>query len=143
MGLSPVLHPSAAGRKVPAPPPCAGCQPLDGEAHVTQGQPSSLPFEGKTFIYLRTKKCIKYLGELKEESGDQEAIPWSPEEQDGAVHHCFFLTLIFSILSQNYRKSSRHLAAFISKFVQFIHKYITCNAQAAVSFLQKHSDPLQ
>ncbi|PKU34118.1 hypothetical protein llap_15580 [Limosa lapponica baueri] len=43
---------------------------------------------------------------------------------------------------KNYRKSSRHLAAFISKFVQFIHKYITCNAQAAVSFLQKHSDPL-
>ncbi|XP_040447164.1 integrator complex subunit 1 isoform X3 [Falco naumanni] len=50
--------------------------------------------------------------------------------------------LSFIRLLLNYRKSSRHLAAFISKFVQFIHKYITCNAQAAVSFLQKHSDPL-
>ena len=37
---------------------------------------------------------------------------------------------------QNYRKSSRHLAPFISKFVQFTHKYITCNAPAAVAFLQ-------
>lgn len=44
---------------------------------------------------------------------------------------------------QNYRKSCRHLAAFINKFVQFIHKYITYNAAAAVSFLQKHADPLQ
>lgn len=90
MGLSPVLHPSAAGRKVPAPPLCAGCQPLDGEAHVTQGQPSSLPFEWITFLYLRTKMCIKYLGELKEEAGDQKAIPWYPEVQDGAVGCCFF-----------------------------------------------------
>lgn len=45
--------------------------------------------------------------------------------------------------SQNYRKSSRHLAPFISKFVQFTHQYITHNAPAAVSFLQKHSDALQ
>lgn len=44
---------------------------------------------------------------------------------------------------QNYRKSSRHLAPFISKFVQFTHKYITCNAPAAIAFLQKHSDALQ
>lgn len=44
---------------------------------------------------------------------------------------------------QNYRKSSRHLAPFINKFVQFTHKYITCNAPAAIPFLQKHSDVLQ
>lgn len=44
---------------------------------------------------------------------------------------------------QNYRKSSRHLTAFISKFVQFAHKYIACSAPAAVAFLQKHSDVLQ
>lgn len=48
----------------------------------------------------------------------------------------------FIKLLQNYRKYSRQLGGFISKFVQFIHKYITCDAQAAVSFLQKHSDPL-
>ncbi|XP_069342752.1 integrator complex subunit 1 isoform X2 [Eulemur rufifrons] len=48
----------------------------------------------------------------------------------------------FVRLLLNYRKSSRHLAAFISKFVQFIHKYITCNAPVAVSFLQKHAEPL-
>ncbi|XP_075851349.1 integrator complex subunit 1 isoform X1 [Microcebus murinus] len=48
----------------------------------------------------------------------------------------------FVRLLLNYRKSSRQLAAFISKFVQFIHKYITCNAPAAVSFLQKHAEPL-
>lgn len=46
-------------------------------------------------------------------------------------------------LPQSYRKSSRHLATFITKCVQFIHKYITCNAPAAVSFLQKHADSLQ
>lgn len=50
--------------------------------------------------------------------------------------------LSFIRLLLSYRKSSRHLAAFITKFVQFIHKYITCNVQAAVSFLQKHADPL-
>lgn len=44
---------------------------------------------------------------------------------------------------QNYRKSSRHLAPFISKFVQFIHKYVGCSAPAAVAFLQKHAEPLQ
>lgn len=44
---------------------------------------------------------------------------------------------------QNYRKSSRHLAAFISKFVQFTHQYVACNAPAAIAFLQKHSDVLQ
>lgn len=46
-------------------------------------------------------------------------------------------------LLQNYRKSSRHLAPFINKFVQFTHRYITCNAPAAVAFLQKYSDALQ
>lgn len=44
---------------------------------------------------------------------------------------------------QSYRKSSRHLAPFIHKFVHFTHKYVTCNAPAAVSFLQKHADALQ
>lgn len=44
---------------------------------------------------------------------------------------------------QNYRKSSRQLAPFISKFVQFIHKYVACSAPAAVAFLQKHAEPLQ
>ncbi|XP_028909970.1 integrator complex subunit 1 isoform X1 [Ornithorhynchus anatinus] len=60
-------------------------------------------------------------------------------EHQGALWDCLrsFIRLLL-----NYRKSSRHLAAFISRFVQFIHKYITCNAPAAVSFLQKHSDPL-
>ncbi|XP_035404864.2 integrator complex subunit 1 [Cygnus atratus] len=60
-------------------------------------------------------------------------------EHQAALWDCL---LSFIRLLLNYRKSSRHLAAFISKFVQFIQKYITCNAQAAVSFLQKHSDPL-
>nr|XP_035145705.2 integrator complex subunit 1 isoform X4 [Callithrix jacchus] len=60
-------------------------------------------------------------------------------EHQGALWDCL---LSFIRLLLNYRKSSRHLAAFINKFVQFIHKYITCNAPAAVSFLQKHADPL-
>ncbi|XP_017363720.1 integrator complex subunit 1 isoform X2 [Cebus imitator] len=60
-------------------------------------------------------------------------------EHQGALWDCL---LSFIRLLLNYRKSSRHLAAFINKFVQFIHKYITCNASAAVSFLQKHADPL-
>lgn len=60
-------------------------------------------------------------------------------EHQAALWDCL---LSFIRLLLNYRKSSRHLAAFISKYVQFIQKYITCNAQAAVSFLQKHSDPL-
>ncbi|XP_061455378.1 integrator complex subunit 1 isoform X1 [Rhineura floridana] len=60
-------------------------------------------------------------------------------EHQGALWDCL---LSFIRLLLSYRKSSRHLATFISKFVQFIHKYITSNAPAAVSFLQKHSDPL-
>ncbi|XP_026302988.1 integrator complex subunit 1 [Piliocolobus tephrosceles] len=60
-------------------------------------------------------------------------------EHQGALWDCL---LSFIRLLLNYRKSSRHLAAFINKFVQFIHKYITYNAPAAVSFLQKHADPL-
>lgn len=60
-------------------------------------------------------------------------------EHQGALWDCL---LSFIRLLLNYRKSSRHLAAFINKFVQFIHKYITYNAAAAVSFLQKHADPL-
>ncbi|XP_027623842.1 integrator complex subunit 1 isoform X2 [Tupaia chinensis] len=61
------------------------------------------------------------------------------DEHQGALWDCL---LSFIRLLLNYRKSSRHLAPFINKFVQFIHKYITCNASAAVSFLQKHADPL-
>ncbi|XP_044289697.1 integrator complex subunit 1 [Varanus komodoensis] len=60
-------------------------------------------------------------------------------EHQGALWDCL---LSFIRLLLSYRKSSRHLATFITKFVQFIHKYITINAPAAVSFLQKHSDPL-
>ncbi|KAK2501810.1 hypothetical protein MC885_012622 [Smutsia gigantea] len=60
-------------------------------------------------------------------------------EHQGALWDCLrsFLRLLL-----NYRKSSRHLAPFISKFVQLTHKYVTCNAPAAISFLQKHSDAL-
>lgn len=60
-------------------------------------------------------------------------------EHQGALWDCLrsFLHLLL-----NYRKSSRALAAFISKFVQFTHAYVTCNAPAAVAFLQKHSDAL-
>nr|XP_008538742.1 PREDICTED: integrator complex subunit 1 [Equus przewalskii] len=60
-------------------------------------------------------------------------------EHQGALWDCL---LSFVRLLLNYRKSSRHLAPFISKFVQFTHQYITHNAPAAVSFLQKHSDAL-
>uniref|UniRef100_A0A8C6XX02 Integrator complex subunit 1 n=1 Tax=Naja naja TaxID=35670 RepID=A0A8C6XX02_NAJNA len=60
-------------------------------------------------------------------------------EHQGAMWDCL---LSFIQLLLSYRKSSRHLACFITKFVQFIHKYITSNAPAAVSFLQKHSSPL-
>ncbi|KAJ6656005.1 hypothetical protein lerEdw1_004590 [Lerista edwardsae] len=60
-------------------------------------------------------------------------------EHQGALWDCL---LSFIRLLLSYRKSSRHLAAFITKFVQFIHKYITCNTPAAVSFLQKHADSL-
>nr|XP_015215216.1 PREDICTED: integrator complex subunit 1 isoform X1 [Lepisosteus oculatus]XP_015215217.1 PREDICTED: integrator complex subunit 1 isoform X1 [Lepisosteus oculatus]XP_015215218.1 PREDICTED: integrator complex subunit 1 isoform X1 [Lepisosteus oculatus] len=51
--------------------------------------------------------------------------------------------LTFTQVLQNFRKSSRQLSTFISKFVQFIQKYITHDASAAVPFLQKHSDILQ
>lgn len=60
-------------------------------------------------------------------------------EHQGALWDCL---LSFIRLLLNYRKSSRHLAPFISKFVQLIHRYLTCNAPAAVSFLQQHADPL-
>ncbi|XP_030888023.1 integrator complex subunit 1 isoform X1 [Leptonychotes weddellii] len=60
-------------------------------------------------------------------------------EHQGALWDCLrsFVRLLLS-----YRKSSRHLAPFIHKFVYFTHKYVTCNAPAAVSFLQKHADAL-
>ncbi|XP_066129613.1 integrator complex subunit 1 isoform X1 [Saccopteryx bilineata] len=60
-------------------------------------------------------------------------------EHQGALWDCL---LSFIRLLLNYRKSSRHLAPFLSKFVQFTHKYIACNAPAAIAFLQKHSDAL-
>ncbi|XP_008849644.1 integrator complex subunit 1 isoform X3 [Nannospalax galili] len=60
-------------------------------------------------------------------------------EHQGALWDCL---LSFIRLLLNYRKSSRHLAPFISKFVQFIHKYVACSAPAAVAFLQKHAEPL-
>ncbi|XP_055984334.1 integrator complex subunit 1 isoform X1 [Sorex fumeus] len=60
-------------------------------------------------------------------------------EHQGALWDCLrsFIGLLV-----NYRKSSRVLAPFISKFVQFTHTYMACNAPAAVSFLQKHLDTL-
>ncbi|XP_021535932.1 integrator complex subunit 1 [Neomonachus schauinslandi] len=60
-------------------------------------------------------------------------------EHQAALWDCLrsFVRLLLS-----YRKSSRHLAPFIHKFVHFTHKYVTCNAPAAVSFLQKHADAL-
>lgn len=60
-------------------------------------------------------------------------------EHQGALWDCLrsFVRLLLS-----YRKSSRHLAPFIHKFVHFTHKYVTCNAPAAVAFLQKHADAL-
>ncbi|XP_029802983.1 integrator complex subunit 1 isoform X2 [Suricata suricatta] len=60
-------------------------------------------------------------------------------EHQGALWDCLrsFVRLLLS-----YRKSSRHLAPFIHKFVHFTHKYVTYNAPAAVSFLQKHADAL-
>ncbi|KAM5301255.1 integrator complex subunit 1 isoform 2-T2 [Glossophaga mutica] len=60
-------------------------------------------------------------------------------EHQGALWDCL---LSFVRLLLNYRKSSRHLAPFLSKFVQFTHTYITCSPAAAVAFLQKHSDAL-
>ncbi|KAG8433017.1 hypothetical protein GDO86_017329 [Hymenochirus boettgeri] len=60
-------------------------------------------------------------------------------EHQEALWDCL---LSFIKVLQNYRKFSRTLAGFISKFVHFIHKYITCDVQTAVTFLQKNSDPL-
>uniref|UniRef100_A0A8C4SHK8 Integrator complex subunit 1 n=1 Tax=Erpetoichthys calabaricus TaxID=27687 RepID=A0A8C4SHK8_ERPCA len=58
-------------------------------------------------------------------------------EHQGALQDCL---LSFMQVLQNFRKCSRLLATFISKFVQFIHKYITQDASTAVPYLQKHSD---
>ncbi|XP_072532490.1 integrator complex subunit 1 isoform X2 [Salminus brasiliensis] len=49
--------------------------------------------------------------------------------------------LSFIKVMQNFRRLSR--MPIISKFVQFIQKYITHDAAAAVPYLQKHSDVLQ
>uniref|UniRef100_A0A8C4SH98 Integrator complex subunit 1 n=1 Tax=Erpetoichthys calabaricus TaxID=27687 RepID=A0A8C4SH98_ERPCA len=46
-------------------------------------------------------------------------------EHQGALQDCL---LSFMQVLQNFRKCSRLLATFISKFVQFIHKYITQDA---------------
>ncbi|XP_041941283.1 integrator complex subunit 1 isoform X1 [Alosa sapidissima] len=58
----------------------------------------------------------------------------------GALQDC--LLSIIKVL-QNFRRTSRVPTAFISKFVQFIQKYITHDAAAAVTYLQKHSRILQ
>lgn len=87
MGLSAVLHPSATGREVPAPCLCTGCQPLDGEAHGTQGH----PFEGKTFACLRTKKCIKYLGEFKRRQEIKMLLPGPQRCSMGQCIAAFFV----------------------------------------------------
>uniref|UniRef100_K9IQL1 Uncharacterized protein n=1 Tax=Desmodus rotundus TaxID=9430 RepID=K9IQL1_DESRO len=60
-------------------------------------------------------------------------------EHQGALWDCL---LSFIRLLLNYRKSSRQLAPFLSKFVRFTHTYIACSPAAAVAFLQKHSDTL-
>ncbi|XP_018599754.2 integrator complex subunit 1 isoform X3 [Scleropages formosus] len=51
--------------------------------------------------------------------------------------------LSFIQILQNFRKYSRQLSGFVNKFVQFIQKYITHDASAAIPYLQKHSDILQ
>ncbi|XP_055266424.1 integrator complex subunit 1 isoform X2 [Moschus berezovskii] len=56
-------------------------------------------------------------------------------EHQGALWDCL---LSFVRLLRNYRKSSRHLVPFASKFVRFTHKYISCSPAAAIAFLQKH-----
>lgn len=114
--------------KVPALHPCMGCQPLEGEP-----------------LHNLELRCVSSTrGSLKGRPEIRNLILGAQRCSMGqCITAVLWLTLIFPTLSQNYRKSSRHLAAFISKFVQFIQKYITCNAQASVSFLQKHSDPLQ
>ncbi|XP_039629898.1 integrator complex subunit 1 [Polypterus senegalus] len=58
-------------------------------------------------------------------------------EHQGALQDCL---LSFMLVLQNFRKCARLLTTFISKFVQFIHKYITQDASTAVPYLQKHSD---
>lgn len=55
-----------------------------------------------------------------------------------AVQDCL---LSFIKVLQNFRRLSR--TTIINKFVQFIQRYITYDAAAAVPFLQKHSDILQ
>ncbi|KAG5195491.1 hypothetical protein MJG53_018422 [Ovis ammon polii x Ovis aries] len=60
-------------------------------------------------------------------------------EHQGALWDCL---LSFVRLLRNYRKSSRHLVPFASKFVRFTHKYISCSPAAAVAFLQKHLNVL-
>ncbi|KAJ8389649.1 hypothetical protein AAFF_G00115250 [Aldrovandia affinis] len=51
--------------------------------------------------------------------------------------------LSFMQVLKSFRKFSRALSMFVSKFVQFIQRYITHDASAAVPYLQKHSDILQ
>lgn len=60
-------------------------------------------------------------------------------EHQGALWDCL---LSFVRLLRNYRKSSRHLVPFASRFVRFTHKYISCSPAAAVAFLQKHLNVL-
>ncbi|XP_067859035.1 integrator complex subunit 1 isoform X2 [Heptranchias perlo] len=60
-------------------------------------------------------------------------------EHQGAMQDCL---LSFILLLQNYGKYAKQFASFINKCVNFIHKFITYNAAAAIPFLQKHSDVL-
>uniref|UniRef100_A0A4W4DNX1 DUF3677 domain-containing protein n=1 Tax=Electrophorus electricus TaxID=8005 RepID=A0A4W4DNX1_ELEEL len=66
-----------------------------------------------------------------------QPLVFHPDHQR-ALQDCL---LSFIKVLQNFRRLSR--IPIISKFVQFIQKYITHDAAAAVPYLQKHSDVLQ
>ncbi|CAB1341759.1 unnamed protein product [Coregonus sp. 'balchen'] len=61
-------------------------------------------------------------------------------EHQRALQDCL---LSFMKILQNLRRPRMHPLAVFSKFVQFIQKYITHDAAAAIPYLQKHSDILQ
>ncbi|KAL0992825.1 hypothetical protein UPYG_G00099040 [Umbra pygmaea] len=61
-------------------------------------------------------------------------------EHQRALQDCL---LSFMKILQNLKRPRMNPMAFFSKFVQFIQKYITHDAAAAIPYLQKHSDILQ
>uniref|UniRef100_A0A6Q2WQK1 Integrator complex subunit 1 n=1 Tax=Esox lucius TaxID=8010 RepID=A0A6Q2WQK1_ESOLU len=61
-------------------------------------------------------------------------------EHQRALQDCL---LSFMKILQNLRRPRVNPMVFFSKFVQFIQKYITHDAAAAIPYLQKHSDILQ